>query len=268
LSAAERLSHIGDEIVEHLVEWTKMLPFYSELPVEVHTQLLTQRWAELVLLSTCFFAYCTTVDICAFSTKNRNDEEPASDMDIGRNLQLLQTRLSAVMDKEIPLAHVTREAGPLVTEFTQLLQSFGQLKITHEAYVCLKAITILYYSPPASVDASASPAANLHEKYARKVLIIQEQFVKALQIHLSQCENGPRLSEILSWLPKLHSASAVLTSSKMFYVPFLICKFPERIAPVPNTPSIASNDDSTSRCRKSTAEEQNEETDTEASSTD
>jgi hypothetical protein len=39
---------IGDEIVEQLVEWTKMLPFYSELPVEVHTHLLTHRWAELV----------------------------------------------------------------------------------------------------------------------------------------------------------------------------------------------------------------------------
>lgn len=37
LTAAQRLSHIGDEIVEHLVEWTKMLPFYNELPVEIHT---------------------------------------------------------------------------------------------------------------------------------------------------------------------------------------------------------------------------------------
>lgn len=46
--ACQRLSRIGDEIVEQLVEWTKMLPFYHELPVEVHTHLLTQRWAELV----------------------------------------------------------------------------------------------------------------------------------------------------------------------------------------------------------------------------
>lgn len=33
-----------------------MLPFYPELPVEVHTHLLTQRWAELVLLSACYYA--------------------------------------------------------------------------------------------------------------------------------------------------------------------------------------------------------------------
>uniref|UniRef100_A0A914ZC07 NR LBD domain-containing protein n=1 Tax=Panagrolaimus superbus TaxID=310955 RepID=A0A914ZC07_9BILA len=50
-AASSRLSRIGDEIVEQLVEWTKVLPFYNELPVEVHTHLLTQRWSELV----CFF---------------------------------------------------------------------------------------------------------------------------------------------------------------------------------------------------------------------
>lgn len=35
--------------------------------------------------------------------------------------------------------------------------------------------------------------------YIRKVSIIQDQFVKALQIHLSQHENGARLTDILTW---------------------------------------------------------------------
>lgn len=35
--------------------------------------------------------------------------------------------------------------------------------------------------------------------YVRKVSIIQDQFVKALQIHLSQHENGARLTDILTW---------------------------------------------------------------------
>lgn len=55
-AAATALSHIGDEIVEKLVVWTKKLPFYEELPVEVHTQLLSKRWSELVLLSACQYA--------------------------------------------------------------------------------------------------------------------------------------------------------------------------------------------------------------------
>lgn len=56
MPACQRLSRIGDEIVEQLVEWTKRLPFYHELPVEVHTHLLTQRWAELVSYSSFPFS--------------------------------------------------------------------------------------------------------------------------------------------------------------------------------------------------------------------
>ena len=41
-----------------------------------------------------------------------------------------------------------REAGPLVEKFTALLQSFSKLNITLEAYVCLKAITLLHYARP------------------------------------------------------------------------------------------------------------------------
>ncbi|KHN74663.1 Nuclear hormone receptor family member nhr-91 [Toxocara canis] len=151
LPACQRLSRIGDEIVEQLVEWTKMLPFYHELPVEVHTHLLTQRWAELVLLSACFYATSTasaSQDALPVSSTTVEGTEEVSFVDSSINLQLLQKRLSAVMDKEIPLEHVNKEAGPLVEKFTALLYSFSRLKITLEAYVCLKAITLLHYTLP------------------------------------------------------------------------------------------------------------------------
>ena len=35
-----------------LVQWTKRLPFYLELPVEVHTTLLTHKWHEILVLTT------------------------------------------------------------------------------------------------------------------------------------------------------------------------------------------------------------------------
>ncbi|VDK69071.1 unnamed protein product [Anisakis simplex] len=149
--ACQRLSRIGDEIVEQLVEWTKMLPFYHELPVEVHTHLLTQRWAELVLLSACFYATSTATacqDVLPVSSTTVEGTEEVSFVDSSINLQLLQKRLSAVMGKEIPLEHVNKEAGPLVEKFTALLYSFSRLKITLEAYVCLKAITLLHYALP------------------------------------------------------------------------------------------------------------------------
>uniref|UniRef100_A0A0K0EQH8 Nuclear receptor n=1 Tax=Strongyloides stercoralis TaxID=6248 RepID=A0A0K0EQH8_STRER len=281
IPACQRLSRIGDEIVEQLVEWTKMLPFYNDLPVEIHTHLLTQRWAELVLLSACYYAIsnCSPVnEDNSLSTVNKkenhnyishsplshsssssvfseddillnnlnnhvptlvngltegHDEISFSDPSI--NLILLQKRLSLIMHKDIPMEHVLTEAGPLVEKFTALLNSFAKLKITYEAYVCLKAITLLHYTPPSNcmnkigttIDNNGRISQTLNIK---KVSIIQDQFVKALQIHLSQCEDGPRLTDILTWLPMLHQASSVLLHSKMFYVPFLICKSPQSIA--------------------------------------
>lgn len=53
---SERLCSIGDSIVFRLVQWTKRLPFYESLPVHVHTQLLTHKWHELLVLSTCWTA--------------------------------------------------------------------------------------------------------------------------------------------------------------------------------------------------------------------
>ncbi|KAI1724298.1 zinc finger, c4 type (two domains) domain-containing protein [Ditylenchus destructor] len=264
LTAAQRLSHIGDEIVEHLVEWTKMLPFYNELPVEIHTHLLTQRWAELVLLSTCFFAYCmnnSPADGQPVSSTTADSSDEVSCVDASVNLRILQKRLSAVMNKDIPLEHVTREAGPLVDKFTNLFYSFCRLRITLEAYVCLKAITILHYTPPnQETEEVGSKSAKMHAGFFRKVSIIQDQFVKALQIHLSQCENGPRLSDILTWLPMLHSASSVLLHSKMFYVPFLICKEPGAIS---TALTAISNDSNVNKSTKLKLEEQHDETDTE-----
>ena len=46
------LCTLGDEIVNKLVTWTKQLPFYQEIPVEVHSSLLTNKWHELLLLMT------------------------------------------------------------------------------------------------------------------------------------------------------------------------------------------------------------------------
>ncbi|KAJ1356874.1 hypothetical protein KIN20_014720 [Parelaphostrongylus tenuis] len=103
------------------------------------------------------------------------------------------------------------------------------MRITVEAYVCIKAITLLHYSTNSGSEGADN---NNVEKsaFVRKVTLIQDQFVKALQVHLIQNEEGTRLSDILTWLPMLHNASSVLLHSKMFYVPFLICKNPHRFA--------------------------------------
>lgn len=87
-------------------------------------------------------------------------------------------------------------------KFTDLLKSFSRLKITLEAYVCLKAITLLHYAQSNQglhnsfdcvfihtlfLDIEEMKGAPMHSSYVRKVSLIQDQFVKALQIHMSLC---------------------------------------------------------------------------------
>ena len=48
----DKLRKIGDSIVYKLVKWTRRLPFYDQLPVGVHTKLLTHKWHELLVLTT------------------------------------------------------------------------------------------------------------------------------------------------------------------------------------------------------------------------
>ena len=49
---SDKLCRIGDRIVFKLVQWTRRLPFYTEIPVEIHTRLLTNKWHELLVLTT------------------------------------------------------------------------------------------------------------------------------------------------------------------------------------------------------------------------
>ena len=47
-----KLRQIGDSIVIKLVDWIRRLPFYSKLSVNIHTHLLTEKFHELVVITT------------------------------------------------------------------------------------------------------------------------------------------------------------------------------------------------------------------------
>jgi nuclear receptor subfamily 6 group A len=48
----QKLCQIGDSIVYKLVQWTRRLPFFSQLSVNLTTRLLTHKWHELLVLTT------------------------------------------------------------------------------------------------------------------------------------------------------------------------------------------------------------------------
>ncbi|KHJ40927.1 zinc finger, C4 type [Trichuris suis] len=214
--ASSRLTQIGEEIVRKLVQWTRNLPFYNDLPTEVFTALLEQNWPQIVLLSTTFYLY------------NRSQTEDASSLDWSFadykfNLRVLSKRISDALGKRVPEELVEAEAGMLVKEFTHLVESFRRLKLSRHAYVCLKVITLFQgkqaphpslfrVQPLHAGQMAADPQMNY----------FQEHLIKLLHIQLSQNDSSSSLGQVLTWLPRLQNVSNILLQCRMLYVPFML----------------------------------------------
>ncbi|XP_013785695.2 hormone receptor 4-like [Limulus polyphemus] len=197
---SEKLCQIGDNIVFKLVQWTKRLPFYSELPVTVHTQLLTHKWHELLVLTTCAYQ--------AIHGPVKGSET-SLEQDIAAGLCRLQNCLAAMMGRPITLEQLRLEAGPLVEHLTQLSCAFRRMRLCVEEYVCLKVIIMLN-----------------QEKYQgqRELEVIQERYLATLREFIEHRfpQQPSRFSDLLARLPEVHAAAGLLLQSKMFYVPFIL----------------------------------------------
>lgn len=51
----DKLCKIGDSIVHKMVAWTKKLPFIMEIPMEIHSKLLMEKWHEISVLTTAAY---------------------------------------------------------------------------------------------------------------------------------------------------------------------------------------------------------------------
>lgn len=49
---AKLLCELGENVVEQLVLWMKKLRFFNEIPIQIYTQLLSDKWHELLVLIT------------------------------------------------------------------------------------------------------------------------------------------------------------------------------------------------------------------------
>lgn len=162
---SQKLCQIGDNIVYKLVQWTKRLPFYNELPVAVHTQLLTHKWHELLVLTTSAYQAINGVcdrDGAGGTTGNGGNPMDAvhHDMDfpqeVSSNLSCLQTCLTSMMGRPITMDQLRHEVGVMVEKITHVIVMFRRLKLSMEEYTCLKVITMLnqgkrissFYRPP------------------------------------------------------------------------------------------------------------------------
>jgi hypothetical protein len=201
-----KLCQIGDSIVYKLVQWTRRLPFYMDLSVNVHTKLLTHKWHELLVLTTS--AYQAIHGTMRMGTTRTDGEKVELHQEVATNLVTLQTCLTKMMGKPITMDQLRQDVGNMVEKITKVIAIFRQFQLKMEEYVCLKVIAMV------SQDDLDDPSlCVIHDKY----LTCLRTFTKK---HFPSQPN--RVEELLVRLPEVKKAASLLLESKMFYVPFLL----------------------------------------------
>ncbi|RLU19510.1 hypothetical protein DMN91_008067 [Ooceraea biroi] len=206
---SEKLCQIGDSIVYKLVQWTKRLPFYLELPVEVHTRLLTHKWHELLVLTTS--AYQAMHGQHRLTNVGTDGTGADFMQEVTNNMYTLQTCLTSMMGRPITMDQLRQDVGLMVEKITYVTLMFRRVRLRMEEYVCLKVITMLSQAP-------------LARGGTLELEQIQERYMSCLRsfVEHSAPQQPSRFHDLLVRLPEVQSAAALLLESKMFYVPFLL----------------------------------------------
>merc|ERR1711879_283961 len=196
----------GDKIVLKLVEWTRRLPFYEEIPVELHTRLLTNKWHELLVLTTS--AYQAIYGTQKLGTTHADGSTAKPHQEVSTNLVTLQTCLTSMMGRPITMDQLRQDVGTMVEKITKVIAVFRSCHLRIEEYVCLKVLAMV------AEDDGKSPALDL----------IYKRYLNCLKMFtMKYFPSQPnRVEELLIRLPEVKTAAALLLESKMFYVPFLL----------------------------------------------
>ncbi|KAL4219212.1 hypothetical protein ACF0H5_021794 [Mactra antiquata] len=193
------LCGLGDEIVGKLIQWTKRLSFFKEIPLDIHSQLLSSKWHEILMLIT------TTYKAVHGHTLNGMTLEEL----YTNNMNHLKGCMECLFKKEFTVEHLETEIGEMMGIISNLMYSFIKMNLSREEHVCLQVILLLN-----QCDSGQNDIINK----------IQDRYSSVLSdIVTSHRPDQPnRYAELLLFLPQIQTASALLIQSKMIYIPFFL----------------------------------------------
>ncbi|ESO92878.1 hypothetical protein LOTGIDRAFT_120003 [Lottia gigantea] len=201
-SVGHALCRIGDDIVVKLVHWIRNLPFYSEIPLKLQSQMLTKKWHELLLLIMTAFG--------ALDSKKSTSACPLFTDLFRQNISKIQCYLNKTFGNSLSTNQLNKEIGPVIEKVTHIMLKFLSLQLSRQEFVCLQVILLMND--------------NINEMSGQSIINIQERYMKVLQLYTkTQFSSQPyRFGELLLLLPQIKDASAMLLESKMIYIPFLL----------------------------------------------
>ncbi|XP_033731929.1 uncharacterized protein LOC117321577 [Pecten maximus] len=191
---------LADEIVDKLVAWTRHLPFYNDIPLNVQSRILTNRWHELLVLIT------TSRRTLALQEDHRSSDMTYK-MLLNLNMQKLDSYLSRMYKEPVNLDK--HKVQDIMERLTMIMFRFLQMRIGVREFVSLQVILLLNHNESA---------------YHAKVESIQNRYTKALEWYVKRTfpQDPTRLRELLIRLPEIQTASSLLLKNKMIYIPFFI----------------------------------------------
>ena len=136
-NVAQVLAQLGDDIVSQLVDWTQKLPYYDRLPLPLHTELLTTKWHELVVLS-----------MVVHISRNQSPSSPSNQNEFVKEtansyLERIHHFMRSMLQKSITFDELQEEIGEVINKMTFILSILQKLGVTQEEYVCLKVLVLL-----------------------------------------------------------------------------------------------------------------------------
>lgn len=146
---------LGEELVFHLVQWVKHLPFFTQLSAVEHTHLLKTKWLDLMLLCTISRAmHFKQPQVNGGSSSgsgigSKNGGSGGTELGLSfeqcahKNLLLLQECMNKTLDLRLDMDIFREEMGEVVEKVTKLAASFRTLGVTRNEYLLLKVILFL-----------------------------------------------------------------------------------------------------------------------------
>lgn len=129
------LSGLGDTIVKELVRWIKHLPFESMLPLEVQTEMLTQKWySELLLIMSMHHAWNQLQEGSGAGQSALQHRD--------RHMRKLHDYLNNVMHQEINFKQLFKEAGDILELLMKIIFKLSKIGASRTEFVLLKVILL------------------------------------------------------------------------------------------------------------------------------
>lgn len=128
----QNMCNLGDKFVTNLVSWTRHLPFYCEVPIQLHSKLLTAKWHKLLLLL-----------MSAQQVQSGNQTSMTFEEFYQQKLTNVKSCLNKLFSKNLQSEKMSSQMNSFIRHICRCMFTFNCMSLMKEEYACLQIILLL-----------------------------------------------------------------------------------------------------------------------------